>query len=112
MTPLLDRAAFAIADGERIGLIGRNGTGKSSLLAVLAGTLALDSGEVRRKQDLRVAFVEQEPVLPAAATLRESLVARGALGELHDARDRAAAETRLSEYIQRFGVNADAAPER
>ena len=37
LTPLLDRAALAIAAGERIGLIGRNGTGKSSLLGVLAG---------------------------------------------------------------------------
>jgi ATP-binding cassette subfamily F protein uup len=112
MTPLLDRAALSIADGERIGLIGRNGTGKSSLLGVLAGTLPLDSGEVRRKQELRVALVEQEPVLPAAPTLRESLVLRGAFSDMHDDRDRAGADTRLSEYIQRFGVNADAAPER
>jgi ATP-binding cassette subfamily F protein uup len=48
LTPLLDRAALSIADGERIGLIGRNGTGKSSLLGVLAGTLPLDDGEVAR----------------------------------------------------------------
>src|SRR3954468_19856152 len=100
MTPLLDRAALSIADGERIGLIGRNRTGKSSLLGVLAGTLPLDSGEVRRKQELRVALVEQEPVLPAAPTLRESLVLRGAFSDMHDDRDRAGADTRLSEYIQ------------
>jgi len=112
LTPLLDRAALSIADGERIGLIGRNGTGKSSLLGVLAGTLPLDSGEVRRKQELRVALVEQEPALPAAPTLRESLALRGSFADIRDDRDRAGAETRLSEYIQRFGVNADAAPER
>src|SRR5690606_12315446 len=76
LTPLLDRAALAIADGERIGLIGRNGTGKSSLLGVLAGKVALDDGEVQRKPGLRVALVEQEPELPAAATLRESLLLR------------------------------------
>ena len=75
MTPLLDRASLAIDDGYRVGLIGRNGTGKSSLLGVLAGTLALDDGEVQRKPGLRVAIVEQEPVLPAAATVRESLLA-------------------------------------
>ena len=38
LTPLLDRAAFAIRSGERVALIGRNGTGKSTLLAVLAGS--------------------------------------------------------------------------
>ena len=67
LTPLLDRASLAIADGERIGLIGRNGTGKSSLLGVLAGSIALDDGEVQRKPGLRVALVEQEPVLPDGA---------------------------------------------
>ena len=59
LTPLLDRASLAISDGERIGLIGRNGTGKSSLLNVLAGSIALDDGEVQRKPGLRVALVEQ-----------------------------------------------------
>ena len=46
LTPLLDGAALAVQDGERIGLIGRNGTGKSSLFSVLLGKLALDDGEV------------------------------------------------------------------
>jgi ATP-binding cassette subfamily F protein uup len=101
LTPLLDRAALTITDGERIGLIGRNGTGKSSLLAVLAGSLALDDGDVARKPGLRVALVEQEPALPPAATVRESLAARGGLAEIHDERDRHAAETRLVEYLQR-----------
>jgi ATP-binding cassette subfamily F protein uup len=110
LTPLLDRAALTITDGERIGLIGRNGTGKSSLLNVLAGTLALDDGDVARKPGLRVASVEQEPVLPAAATLRESLIARGGLMDIHDERDRHAAETRLVEFLHRFSVNEDAAP--
>lgn len=66
-------------DGERIGLIGRNGSGKSSLLAVIAGRAQLDGGELRRRDGLRVSLVEQEPQLPPAASLRESLAARGAL---------------------------------
>ena len=45
--PLLDRSSFAMDANERIGLIGRNGTGKSSLLAVIAGTVTLDGGDVR-----------------------------------------------------------------
>jgi ATP-binding cassette subfamily F protein uup len=63
--PLLDRAAFSLESGERIGLIGRNGTGKSSLLGVIAGSVALDDGELRRRDGLRVALVEQEPAFPA-----------------------------------------------
>jgi ABC transport system ATP-binding/permease protein len=110
MTPLLDRAALAIADGERIGLIGRNGTGKSSLLGVLAGTLPLDDGDIARKPGLRIAIVEQEPVLSAAATLRDSLLERGGFAHIADDRDRHAAETRLVEYLHRFSVNEDAAP--
>jgi ATP-binding cassette subfamily F protein uup len=110
LTPLLDRAALAIGEGDRLGLIGRNGTGKSSLLGVLAGTLPLDDGEVQRKPALRVALVEQEPVLPAAATVRESLLIRGAIHRIADERDRHAAETRLAEYLHRFAVNVDAIP--
>jgi ATP-binding cassette subfamily F protein uup len=110
LTPLLDAASLAIADGDRIGLIGRNGTGKSSLLGVLAGHLALDSGEVQRKPGLRVALVEQEPALPEAATLRDSLLARGGIHAIADDRDRHAAETRLTGYLQRFSVDGELAP--
>jgi ABC transport system ATP-binding/permease protein len=110
LTPLLDRAALAIADGERIGLIGRNGTGKSSLLGVLAGTLALDDGEVQRKPGLAIAAVEQEPLLPPAASLRESLVLRGEFAAMHDERAQWTREARLNEFMQRFSVNPDAAP--
>jgi ABC transport system ATP-binding/permease protein len=112
LTPLLDHASLAVKEYERIGLIGRNGTGKSSLLSVLAGTLPLDDGEVQRTSGLRIVLVEQEPVLPAATTLRASLVTRGALAGMHDERARARAETKLAEYLQRFDVNVDAAPEQ
>jgi ABC transport system ATP-binding/permease protein len=63
--PLLDHAQLAVQDGERIGLIGRNGTGKSTLLKVVAGIAALDDGAIERRDGLRIAFVEQEPLLPA-----------------------------------------------
>ena len=110
MTPLLDRASLAIADGDRVGLIGRNGTGKSSLLGVLAGTLPLDDGEVQRKPGLRVALVEQEPVLPDAPTVRAALLLRGGLQRIADERDRHSAETRLVEYLHRFSVNEEGSP--
>jgi ATP-binding cassette subfamily F protein uup len=62
--PLLDGASFAIDAGERIGLIGRNGTGKSSLLGILEGGVALDDGELKKTDGLKVVRVEQEPALP------------------------------------------------
>jgi ATP-binding cassette subfamily F protein uup len=62
--PLLDRASFALEERERIGLIGRNGTGKSSLLAVLAGTRTLDDGELKKQDGLKIIFVPQEPAFP------------------------------------------------
>ena len=67
--PLLDRASFSMEAGERIGLIGRNGTGKSSLLAVIAGHAALDGGELRRRDGLSIALVTQEPVVPDPASI-------------------------------------------
>jgi len=61
---LLDNAALSIDEGARLGLIGRNGEGKSTLLKVLHGELVLDSGRIIRHRDLRIARLEQ--VLPAA----------------------------------------------
>jgi ABC transport system ATP-binding/permease protein len=108
--PLLDRASLSLLSGERIGLIGRNGTGKSSLFAVISGDRALDDGEARRRDGLRVVLVEQEPVLPPAPTMRESLVMRGQLEALPDDRDRWRAESRLNEFMQRFDVDPDLDP--
>jgi len=60
---LLDHADLVVQAGERIGLIGRNGAGKSSLLRILDGRIQPDDGEVMRAGGLRVATVEQEPEL-------------------------------------------------
>jgi ATP-binding cassette subfamily F protein uup len=109
--PLLDRASLTIGERERIGLIGRNGTGKSSLLRVIAGEQALDDGVVERAHFAPV-LVEQEPQLPAASSLRESLVRRGGLARLADERARWRIEARLAEFLHRFGLDEAMAPER
>jgi ATP-binding cassette subfamily F protein uup len=71
--PLLDGADFSIQAGERIGLIGRNGAGKSSMLRLLDGRNEPDDGEVSRVAGLKVATVEQEPVLDEQATVFETV---------------------------------------
>jgi ABC transport system ATP-binding/permease protein len=95
--PLLDGAAFAVEANERIGLIGRNGTGKSTLLRVIAGRVQPDDGVLQVRDGLRIGFVEQEPELEAAATIGESLAA-GIPGE------RWAFQARLNEFMHRLGV--------
>jgi ATP-binding cassette subfamily F protein uup len=109
--PLLDRASFALEAGERIGLIGRNGTGKSSLLGLIAQRTTLDDGELRRRDGLQIALVEQEPTLPHAPTLRQSLLLRGHIPAIQDERERWRAEARLVEFLHRFGVDEDLSPE-
>ena len=69
---LLDHADFALETGERIGLIGRNGAGKSSLLKILAGLEKADDGTLQLQQGLRIAYVAQEPVLDPTATVFEA----------------------------------------
>jgi len=109
--PLLDRANLTVHDGERIGFIGRNGTGKSSLLSIIAGRGALDDGEIRRQDGLRVVTVEQEPLLPDADNLHASLTARGGLEDMHDERERWRADARLFEYLHRFGLDESRPPQ-
>ncbi|SNS36514.1 ATP-binding cassette, subfamily F, uup [Noviherbaspirillum humi] len=61
---LLDHAEFSLEAGERVGLIGRNGTGKSSLLKIIAGRSRLDDGLMVMQQGVKIAYVEQEPQFP------------------------------------------------
>jgi ATP-binding cassette subfamily F protein uup len=70
--PLLDRTNFALEEGERVGLIGRNGTGKSSFLKILAGIEKLDDGLIQAQQELRTAYVAQEPILNTKSTIFEA----------------------------------------
>ncbi len=77
---LLDHAEFSLESSERVGLIGRNGTGKSSLLKTIVGNFKLDDGLLVMQQGLKIAYVDQEPHFDAAISVFDA-VASG-LGEL------------------------------
>src|SRR5512143_1616710 len=88
--PLLDGASLVIEAGERIGLIGRNGTGKSSLLKIIAGTGQPDAGDVWRAPGLKLAYVPQEPQFQPGHSVFEAVaegvgVAQRLLAEYHAA---------------------------
>jgi ATP-binding cassette subfamily F protein uup len=78
---LLDKVVFQLDENERVGLIGRNGGGKSSLLRVIAGQAVLDDGVLWRQPGVRICYVSQEPILNPGLTVFDA-VAEG-LGELH-----------------------------
>ena len=71
--PLLDRIDLVVEPGERIGLIGRNGTGKSSLLKIIAGETHADDGTVWRAPELRLAAVPQEPAFKPGQSVFEAV---------------------------------------
>ena len=117
--PLLDGAQLIVQVGERLGLIWRNGTGKSTLLRVIAGHTLLDEGELQRREGLRLAFVEQEPELPQADNLQDSLLLRARLPWVSDAlpaapmsavvpadeREHWRMGSRLEEFLHRFALS-------
>ena len=81
--PLLDHAEFQLDPRERVGLIGRNGSGKSSLLKVIAGLVQLDDGEAWRAPEVRIGYAAQEPDLDPASTIYDAVtLGLGAPGRL------------------------------
>ena len=77
---LLENADFQLDAGERVGLLGRNGEGKSTLMKIIAGNVHADHGEIWRQPELKLAWLEQAPELPDDATIYDAVA--GGLGEL------------------------------
>ncbi|MHB0919127.1 MAG: ABC-F family ATP-binding cassette domain-containing protein, partial [Thiobacillus sp.] len=138
--PLLDGASLVVEAGERIGLIGRNGTGKSSLLKIIAGINPPDAGDIWRKPALKLAYVPQEPQFEPGHTVFEAVAegvgeAQKLLAEYHavahamaegdetvyadferlshelELADAWRINSRVEETLQRLGLDADRAVE-
>ena len=96
LRPLFDQATFTIRRGEKVALLGPNGTGKSTLLRVLAGLEPLDTGTIDRRRDAVILYLPQEPELDPARTPRE--IAREGLTQWH------AAKSKYDEVSERIGA--------
>ena len=69
---LFENISFSISEGQRVGLIAANGTGKTTLLNIIAGRMDYDSGEVVFRRDLTLGYLEQDPRFPAGLTVLEA----------------------------------------
>ncbi|AMO23502.1 ATP-binding cassette domain-containing protein [Ramlibacter solisilvae] len=123
---LLDHADFSLETNERVGLIGRNGAGKSSLLKILAGLEHADDGTLQLQQGVAIAYVAQEPALEPESTVFEATRAgladvielidcythgRGDLDALQraiEAKDGWTWEQRVEETLHRLHLEKDA----
>jgi ATP-binding cassette subfamily F protein uup len=71
---ILDKASLSVHEGDRIGLVGRNGAGKSTFLKVISGVIPADTGEVAKKKDLVIGFLSQEFTLDETRTVHENIL--------------------------------------
>jgi len=78
---ILDKASLSVHEGNRIGLVGRNGSGKSTFLKIISGMIIPDSGEVAKKKNLVIGFLSQEFTLDQSKNVYDNILA-GAKNEL------------------------------
>ena len=101
---ILDGVSLTIEAGERIGIVGRNGEGKSTLVKAMAGVLPCDKGRIERSKTTRIGYLAQNPDLDPSETVRGS--AEAAFGELHEV------QRRLEGVFEKMGDAEGAALEK
>jgi ATP-binding cassette subfamily F protein uup len=106
-TTVLEGVSLGIADGERIGVVGRNGDGKSTLLRLITGADTPDAGRVTRTGGTQIAHVDQRGLLPAGSTVRTVVVGDGAEHEW--AGDAAVREVLAGLGLPAVGLEVDVA---
>ena len=99
MKPLLSDVSLYLSAGERVGLIGVNGTGKSTLLKILAGVEEPDSGRVTRDPNVQISYLPQVPVMDDNLTVLEQVFAG------HPAEFRALNEYEAKSILSRLGIS-------
>ncbi len=102
---LFENISFSIAEGQKVGLIAKNGTGKSTLLSILSGKEGYDSGSIIFRRDLKVGMLEQSPVFDPAESVLDACFKRWS-SESHRARTNGRVATELDE------VNHQGDPEK
>src|SRR5215218_8482526 len=106
-TVLLDDVSLGVAAGERIGVVGRNGGGKTTLLEVLTGRERVDSGRVTRRSDLAMGVLEQTVDLPRGTTVRDVVLPRSLFAAEHEwAADPAVRSVLTGLELDRLGLDA------
>lgn len=105
--PLLDGASLSVQRGDKLGLIGRNGSGKSSLLKLIAGSIHADDGLIQREDGLYCVAVEQEPDLIERESLYLSLLARADLSASPEEPAAWQALADIRAWLDRFGLDPD-----
>ncbi len=110
-TVILDDVSLGVAAGERIGVVGRNGGGKSTLLSLLTGTDEPDSGRVTRRGDLAMGVLDQSGTLPAGTTVRDVVLPPSMFAAEHEwAGDPAVRSVLTGLELDRLGLDAPVAP--
>ena len=110
-TVILDDVSLGVAAGERIGVVGRNGGGKSTLLSLLTGTDEPDSGRVTRRGDLAMGVLDQLGTLPDGTTVRDVVLPTSMFASEHEwAADPAVRSVLAGLELDRMGLDAPVAP--
>ena len=101
---LFENISFGLDEGDKVGLIAPNGSGKSTLMSILSGREGYDSGRITFRKDLRVAFLEQDPVFPEGATVMEACCAQARQNGASSWLDDGEHDQKARELLSKLGV--------